>query len=345
MSSPSEQTLLITGANGYIGLHMVAHALKKGYNVRAAVRSEKSSTKGRKLFASYGSQLSWTYVPDITVVDNWAAAFDNPSKPITGILHLASPFALTVEDNKRDLLDPAVRGAVAILEAGKKYAGPALKRVVMTASFASMLDLTQGYRPGYVYTEADWNPQGWETAEGPNNVAYCASKALAEKAAWDWIESHKPGFDLVSINPTWVFGPHVGGVEDLSSLNESSHALARLLDGDEVPPVDFGGFVDVRDLAEAHLRALEVPQAGGQRFLFGSHFDYQAAADALRANVPELKERIPEGTPGKKPEVYVIDGSKATRVLGIEYTPLAESMRDSFAEFVEAKGREAAKAA
>ncbi|OIW25842.1 NAD(P)-binding protein [Coniochaeta ligniaria NRRL 30616] len=339
MSSPSEQTILVTGANGFIGGHVLKEALKKGYHVRALVRTEKSSQKFRTIFASYGDQLSWAYVPDIAVVENYASAFENPPKPITAIVHLASPFTMAVSDNKRDLLEPAVQGAVAILEAAKKYGSASLRRVVLTSSFASHVDLTQGYRPGYTYSEKDWNPQGWETAELDSATAYCASKKLAEKAAWDWIEANKPTFDLTTIEPPWVFGPHVDGVEDLKKLNQSSASLSQLLDAAEVPAVDFAGFVDVRDLGAAQILVLETPAAGGQRFLFGSHFDYQTAADILRENVPELKSRIPEGTPGAglTQAVYAIDGSKAERVLGIKYMPLKDTLVDSFAEFVGAK--------
>ncbi|KAB5585330.1 hypothetical protein GE09DRAFT_22480 [Coniochaeta sp. 2T2.1] len=339
MSSPSEQTILVTGANGFIGGHVLQQALAKGYNVVAAVRTAKSASKFRPIFSSQESsgQLTWAYVPDITVVPDYASAFSAAEKPITGILHLASPFSLSVEDNKRDLLEPAVHGSLAILQAANKYATPALKRVVITSSFASNLDTTKGSRPGYTYTDADWNPQGWETADMDSSSAYCASKALAEKAAWDFIEEEKPGFDLVSINPPWVFGPHVDGVEDLAKLNQSSAALSQLLDAKAIPPVDFGGFVDARDIAAAHILALEKPEAGGNRFIVGSHFDYQSAADALRKEVPELRERIPEGTPGKLPEVYGMDGSRAERVLGIKYRTLGETMRDAFAEYVKVK--------
>jgi nucleoside-diphosphate-sugar epimerase len=347
MSSPSEQTILVTGANGFIGGHVLKQALDKGYHVRALVRSEKSSQTFRKILASYGEQLSWAYVPDITVVDNYASAFENPSKPITGIIHLASPFALKVEDNKRDLLEPAVQGAVVVLDAAKKYATASFKRVVLTSSFAAILDLTKGYRPGHTYTDAEWNPQGWETAELDGSTAYCASKKLAEEAAWSWMAANKPGFDLVSINPPWVFGPHIGGVEDVKKLNQSTASLSQLLDGDAIPPVDFGGFVDVRDVAAAHIAALETPEAGGQRFLCGSHFDYQTAADELRARMPELRDRIPEGTPGagKTQELYALDGSKAEKVLGVKYTPLGQTVRDSFAEILEAEQKSASAAA
>lgn len=347
MSSPSEQTILVTGANGYVGGHVLKAALDRGYHVLAVVRSEKSSQKYRTLFASYGDQLSWAYVPDITVVDDYASAFANPPKPITGILHLASPFTMAVKDAKTELLEPAVRGAVAILDAAKKYGSASLRRVVLTSSFAAILDGAKGYRPGYVYTEADWNPDGWEAADSDTASAYRASKKLAEKAAWEWVEANKPGFDLVSLDPAWVFGPHVESTVDFGTLNQSSLALAQLIGAAGVPPVDMAASVDVRDLAAAEIQAFETPAAGGQRFLLGIHFDYQTTADLVRENLPEIKSKIPEGTPGAglTQPIYGLDCSKAEKVLGVKFRPLKDTVTDSYVQFVDALKRAAAAAA
>ncbi|KAK1755620.1 hypothetical protein QBC47DRAFT_191939 [Echria macrotheca] len=344
MTSPSEQTLLLTGANSYVGSHIIQQALEKGYHVRGVVRSESSTAGVRDKFSAHSDKLSFAVVPDITKPELFEPAFANPAKPITGVIHVASPFVLNVEDNKRDLLDPAIGGSLAIVKAASAY-GKDVRRIVVTSSFAAILDVMQGTRVGYTYTEADWNPMDYETATGaPGGAAYCASKALAEKAMWDYVAAEKPQFDLVVLNPAWVFGPHVGGVKDTKHLNESSHMLYSIIGASEVPGFDFGGFVDVRTLGAAHLAAFEIPEAGGQRFLMGQHFDYQSVVDSLRSELPELKDKLPEGTPGKVPESYAVDGSKAEKVLGIKYIPLSESMKDSFVQFVEADKAVAASA-
>lgn len=344
MVSPSEQTLLVTGANSYVASHIIKLALEKGYYVCGTVRSESSTASVREKFASYGDKLSFGIVPDITKPELFEAAFANPTRPITGVINVASPFVLNVKDNKRDLLDPAIGGGIAILEATKRY-GTNVRRVVNTSSFASMLDINAGARPGYTYTEADWNPMTYdEAAVAPGAAAYCASKALAERAMWDWMAKEKPGFGLVVMNPPWVFGPHVGGIKDTKHLNESSHALYSLIGAKEIPPVDFAGFVDARTIAEAHIAAFEKEGVEGQRFLVGSHFDYQSVVDAVRSQLPELKDRIPQGTPGKIPETYALDGSKAERVLGIKYISLGDSMKDSYVQFLEADKAVAASA-
>ncbi|ROT37227.1 NAD dependent epimerase/dehydratase [Sodiomyces alkalinus F11] len=331
-SQPSSQTVLITGSNGYIGAQIVSHALERGYNVRAAARSESSLATLRSKLSVDGAtseRLSTAIIPDITKPESYADSLSG----VTAIIHAASPFILQPKDNVKDVLEPAVNGSLAILEAAKRYA-PSVHRVVNVSSFAAILDLGKGYRPGYTYTEKDWNPETWDEAAKDSNGAsvYCASKSLAERAMWDWVESNKGtiSFDLVSICPPWVFGPSVGRFAE-SRLSESQAKLKELIDAESVFPIDFAAFVDVRDLARALLAAVETPEAGGQRFLTGQHFDWQSAADAIRAALPEVKDRIPKGTPGAglTEDVYAVDGSKAARVLGLEYTPLEVTLPDA----------------
>lgn len=347
MSNPSEQTLLITGATGFIGQHVLQQALQKGYNVRATVRSDGSKSKLPSEFDSAISsgQLTFDNVSDITATANYESAFKDTSHPITGILHLASPFSLNVTDMKKDLLDPALDGTRAVLEAAVRFGQGQVRRIVITSSFAAILDLKQGYRPGYTYSEKDWFEISYdEAAKADSTTAYCASKSLAEKLAWEFVKQQKPSFDLATIAPAWVFGPHVGGLErgvDFKSLNESSASLAtKLLDQKDIPPIDFGAYADVRDVALAHLLAFEKKEAGGERFLVSTHFDYQAGVDALREALPEIKTRVPEGKPGAvatKEQVYQVDGSKAEKVLGLRYRSLGETMRDSFKELLDSE--------
>lgn len=346
MSSSSSQTLLVTGATGFIGQHVVQEALSKGYNLRATVRSDDSASKLKTNFPSAVSsgQLTFAVVPDITSSKNYESAFQNTTHPITGILHLASPFTFNVTNVQKDLLDPALNGTDAILAAAKTYGGDKVKRIVLTSSFAAILDLPKGYRPGYTYTEKDWFDITYDDAkESDPTTAYCASKSLAEKLAWDFIKNERPSFDLATIAPAWVFGPHVGGIPagtDFKSLNESSATLAsKLLDQKEIPAIDFAAYADVRDVAAAHILAFERPEAGGERFLVSEHFDYQSAVDALREVMPEIGDRIPVGEKGagKKAEVYQVDGSKAERLLGLKYRSLGQCMADCFRELLESE--------
>jgi len=340
MTTPSSQTVLVTGANGFISAHIIQQLLEKGYHVRGTMRSESSAGALRKTFSAYSSQLSIAVVPDITKVEAYESAFEGDI-PVTGILHTASPFVLNVENNKRDLLEPAIEGAVGVLQAAARYGKGKVRRVVSTSSFASIVDIPKGQRPGYTYSEKDWNPMTYdEAAEEPNGtVAYCASKALAEKAQWKWIEENKPSFTLATICPPWVFGPHIPALTSTKKLNESSHLLFNIIGSSKIPDFDFGGFADVRVVAAAHIAAFEQDAGAGQRFLVGSHFNYQSAVNAARQTVPELQSRLPVGDPKANPveEIYTVDGSKASSVLGVKYISLENSMKDSFAELFEAE--------
>lgn len=333
---PSE-TLLITGASGFLGGHLIKTALDKGYHVCATARSDASAKKIANEFPQHAAQLSYAIVPDMTKADSYETAL----RGISGIIHSASPFVLQPKDNVKDLLEPAIQGALAILEAAHKW-GRSVKRIVLTSSHASVCDLTKGKRPGYVYNEKDWNPITFEEAAGADGVvAYCASKTLAERAAWDWVAKNKPKFDLVTITPPWIFGPYVTELTSTKHLGESIHLLYSMLDAKDVLPFDFGGFADVREVAAAHILSYETPSAGGQRFWIGQNFNYQSAVDAARAQIPELRSRLPEGKPGVVEDTYTVDGSKATRELGLKYRSLAETVKDTYAQILHAEAVEA----
>lgn len=319
---------MITGASGYVGGQITKEALQKGYNVRITARTEASALKVIADFPDFKSKLSYVIVTDITKPEGFEHAFDG----VTRVIHTASPFILTPKDNVKDVLEPAINGSTAILEATKTW-GSSVTRVVVTASFASIVDLFQGKREGYVYSEKDWNPTTFEQAAvADSTVAYCASKGLAEKAMWDWMKENDPGFTLTSICPTWVFGPYVHKPKDAKSLSPSVSTLLRLNGAKEPLPFDFGGYVDVRDVAAAHVLALENPEAAGERFLTGQDFRYQLAADVVRANFPDIRDNVPEGQPGFKEPAYALDGSKVTKVLGVKYRPFEETIIDTFSQ-------------
>jgi NADPH-dependent methylglyoxal reductase len=168
-------------------------------------------------------------------------------------------------------------------------------------------------------------------------TAYCASKALAERAMWLFVADEKPPFGLVAITPPWIFGPYATELTSTRGLSESVGLLWHMIGAADVLPFDFGGYADVREVAEAHVLALEVPEAGPQRFWVGQGFQYQSAVDSGR-ELPELKVRLPVGKSGYvDPDVYKVDRSKATRVLGLKYGTLADMVKDTYLQLLHAE--------
>lgn len=343
MGPPSAQTILVTGANGYVTLHVIKSLLEKGYNVRGTVRSQKAADKVRTALPQYwGTRLETVFVTDLTKPESYRDALD---EGIAGVIHAASPVHGDVQDNVRDMLGPAIKGATAILDAVSQLESSVCRRVVQLSSFSSILDPAKGFRPGYNYTEKDWNPVTFDEAAAldSHSELYIASKSLSERAVWDWVSKKNPKFDVVCVNPSFIVGPHLGQVDSTKTASTGA-MLWSIIDAESIPTLLFGGGVDVRDVGAFTVAALETPEAAGERFLVAHHFDWQSVADTTREAFPEIKHRIPVGEPGTgKPKalehIYQVDGTKLTRVLGVEYRALEETVRDSIQEFLEVERR------
>ena len=252
------------------------------------------------------------------------------------MIHTSSPFHFNVTDTKKDLLDPAIIGTTGILQAIKKSA-PTVKRVVITSSFASIIDGSKGNRPGHTYTENDWNPIAEDEAVQNASNGYRASKTFAEKAAWYFLEKEKPAFTISTLCPPLVLGPIVPNLQSLDSLNTSNQRILNIITGKaktELPPTGTFIWVDVRDLALAHVKAAESDQAANKRFFVtAGKFSNEEIADIIREDFPQLKDQLPEKgvKGGGYPEdgLYDYDNSRTKNVLGIKFTALKESIVDT----------------
>jgi NADPH-dependent methylglyoxal reductase len=202
-TSKKDELILITGISGFVGAWITHTFLEAGYSVRGTVRSEKSIAGIKQVHAKHAERLSFAIVPDMAALD----ALDDAAKGVTGVVHTANPFIMNPKDNEEELLKPSITGVLNALRAAAKQ-GRSLRRVVLLASFASNLDLSKGTRPGFTYDDTTWNPATYEEAKASDSGAfsYCAAKALAEKAAWDWIETNQPSFSFVALDPPWIFG-------------------------------------------------------------------------------------------------------------------------------------------
>jgi nucleoside-diphosphate-sugar epimerase len=202
------------------------------------------------------------------------------------MIHTASPFVTSVENNEKDLLKPAIKATISILTSIHEH-NPQVNRVVITSSFASIINNDKGPRQGYTYTEKDWNPATYDVAANKDTdgrVTYPASKTFAEKAAYDFVEKNEPNFTVSCICPPMIYGAALH-LTNLDHLNTSSADIYRLINGSEKPAPDttFFAFVDVRDVGEAHLRAYETSAAAGLRyFCTGGGYTYQQVCDIIR---------------------------------------------------------------
>lgn len=329
--------VLLTGGSGFIAAHVLELLLKRGHSVVTTVRSQGKADKIKEAHPNAGQNLSFAIVEDIAQEN----AFDNAVKsdpPFEAVIHTASPFHFNVTDVQKQLLDPAVIGTTGILKSVKKNA-PSVKRVVITSSFASILNPFKGAAPGKTYSESDWNPITHEQAlENPAN-GYRASKTFAEKAAWDFVEKEKPNFDVATICPPLVFGPIVHYLNSLDALNTSNERIrdfiqGKLRDSSDEPMGGAFAWVDVRDVALAHVNAVEQQDAGGKRFFTtAGTFDNRQIVDAIRSNFPEYKDKVPPETwkGGALPVegVYGVDNARTTQLIGGKWRSIQESTVDT----------------
>ncbi len=245
-------TVLVTGGSGFVGSHCVVALLNAGHRVGATVRKLGREADVRAMLTragvEAGDRLSF-HAADLESDDGWPAAVAGCDY----VLHVASPFPL---DNPRDLdalIAPARGGALRVLRAARD-AG--VKRVVLTSSFAAI-----GY--GRPPRDKPFDETDWTDVNGRGITAYTKSKAVAERAAWDFIAKEGGALELSVVNPVGVFGPALG-----PDLSASALIIKKMMDG-EIPgnPRISFGVVDVRDIADLHLRAMTDPAAKGERFL------------------------------------------------------------------------------
>ncbi|MEM9056177.1 MAG: NAD-dependent epimerase/dehydratase family protein [Pseudomonadota bacterium] len=241
------ERVLISGGTGYIAGHTIVQLLDAGYHVTATVRDTQQTAALAYLRALPGADERLDLVKANLLGND---PFTEFAASADYVLHMASPFIVTVKDPQRDLVEPAVLGTRAMLEACA--ASSTVKRVVVTSSMAAVTDEPDG---AYTLTESDWN----ETSSLTRNPYYY-SKVAAERAAWEFVANRSPAWSLIAINPFMVFGPSLS-----PRINESPRVLVDILTGrmPAIVPLTWG-IVDVRDVAAAHVRALTVDAANGR---------------------------------------------------------------------------------
>ncbi|KAJ3901175.1 hypothetical protein F5879DRAFT_1049969 [Lentinula edodes] len=315
--------ILVTGANGFLGAHIVKEALDNGYIVRGTVRSAAKADELKKIFPS--EKFETVIVPDLIAGD-----YTEALKDVTALIHSASPFAVEVSDPKKDFLDPAIDGTLNVLRAAH---AAGIKRIIVTSTVGTVLSQPELMSVDYTYGSDDWLPLTYEQAASgtlPGFVVYLASKKYAELAAWDFAKEH-PEINLTVINPTVIYGPVIHPISSLKSLNASNTIIYSLINGSKaIPPDTVPVFCDVVSTAQIHVKALESKATYGKRVIFtkGPGTVYQMLQIIAKAR-PELADRlspIPEADPLAGKPFSKFDTSIAVDVLGVKGLDLEETV-------------------
>lgn len=326
-------TVLVTGGSGFAGSYCLVHLLQAGHTVRTTVRNLAREPEVRAMMATAG-------VPAGAPLSFHAATLDDDrgwAEAVAGceyVLHVASPLPASAPKTDDEVVIPARDGALRVIRAARD-AG--VRRVVMTSTCGAIYY-------GHPLRREPFDETYW-TVVGPDMSAYVRSKAIAERAAWDFIEREGGALEFATVNPTGIFGPMLG--RDTAS---SMDILARLLRGMPGCPRLYFGVVDVRDVADLHVRAMLDPAAKGERFI-ASAGDAMALIDIARLfrerlgerarkvprfQIPDFLVRLAARRDGALEQVLPLLGkarsatsAKAERVLGWKARPREETLLQS----------------
>lgn len=329
----SQPLVLVTGVSGFVGAHVFEHLLNSGYRVRGTIRSASKGTYYSRKYVKQASNFELVVVPDLQAPH----ALDDAVKDVEYICHVASPYFVSSHDPMKELVNPAVDGTKNVLASALTHASQ-LKRLVVMSSFAAVVDLSKNPRPGYTYTAEDWDPVTPEQAASDGYWGYHASKTFAERVAWDMWKEAKPSWDLVTLCPPMVYGPPIHEVDFSKGIDGLNTSTKRIIQGCEGKIPDFApkvatpglpAWIDVRNIADAHLKTLGLKKGVSERILLCGGIDYYE--DGLAG----LRERGEKGLGEKgavcdKAKHFSLDTSKMQALLGMEMIPIARTVEDTW---------------
>ncbi|QLG71681.1 hypothetical protein HG535_0C00290 [Zygotorulaspora mrakii] len=341
-------SVFVSGANGFIALHIVSDLLKLGYKVIGSVRSQEKADQLHRQFKN--PNLSVVIVENISNPGAFDELFLKYGKDIKVVLHTASPFHYNTENCERDLLNPAVNGTRNILESIKRYAFDSVERVVITSSDAAVTSFKDDTNPNNLLTEDSWNKISWEEATRGPEEAYYGAKTFAERAAHDfWKENQdKVKFKLSTVNPVWVFGPQLFDENALGEVNTSCQYIKAIIDskmGEKLDMDIVGGYVDVRDVSKAHMVAFQKEESIGRRLvLCAGRFTLLNIADVLCESFPQLAGKIASGNPDESfkrlNSLAKFDYTNTNKILDFDFIPFEKTICDTAAQMLKMEKRQ-----
>lgn len=329
--------VLVTGGSGYIGLWLVKKLLEKGYRVRATVRNKQNEAKVQPLLDLAEGTKGKIELYEADLLKK--GSFDEAAEGCTTIFHVASPFTLRFKDAQKDLIEPALEGTRNVL--GAASASKTVKKVVLTSSVAAVhgdsVDMQE-------QNLSEFTEEHWNTTSSVNHQPYSYSKVVAEKAASKIAENQKQ-WQLIVINPSFVLGPSLTGASD----SESIQFMKDMTGGKFAmgAPMLMFGFVDVRDVAEAHILAAENEKAEGRHILAERTESILNLAKLIDEIYPG-RFKLPKMQSPKFLLYFVgwmfglkagfikrnvgyeiaLNTTKSREKLGLKYTPLKDTLKD-----------------
>ncbi|GER46023.1 NAD(P)-binding Rossmann-fold superfamily protein [Striga asiatica] len=307
------KTVCVTGASGFIASWIVKFLLERGYTVKASVRDTNDPKKTEHLMSLEGAKER-LHLMKANLLEE--GSFDSVVAGCDGVFHIASPFYHAIKDPQAELIDPALKGTLNVLRSVAK--APTVKRVVLTSSIASVAYNDTPRGPNTVIDETWWSDPEWCANA---KKWYVLSKTVAEEAAWKFVK--EKGIDLVTICPPMVIGPLLQ-----PTLNTSCEAILNLANGAETYPNSTYGWVNVKDVALAHILAFENPSANGRYLTVERVAHYSEIVEIMRQIYPELP--IPTKCADDKPfaSKYLVSKERA-QSLGINFIPVDQGLKET----------------
>ncbi|XP_062115479.1 phenylacetaldehyde reductase-like [Humulus lupulus] len=308
------KVVCVTGASGYIASWLVKFLLQRGYTVKASVRDPNDQRKTKHLLALDGAKER-LYLFKANLMEE--GSFDSAISGCDGVFHTASPVIQSATDPQAEIIEPAVKGTLNVLRSCAKVSS--VKKVIITSSMAAVLINGKPLTPDVVVDET-WfsDPVLCERLK----IWYAASKARAEKAAWDFAKEN--GVDLITIHPGVTLGPLLQ-----PTINDSVSLIMNLTNGPQTFPNRVYSYHDVRDVASAHIQAFEAGSTSGRYFLSGYIAHISELLKILQQLYPSIT--IPQRCENDEPfmQKYQVSDLKE-KSLGILHSiPLEVSLRDT----------------
>ncbi|ODV83152.1 hypothetical protein CANARDRAFT_30244 [[Candida] arabinofermentans NRRL YB-2248] len=338
--TPSETTVFISGATGFIAKHIIDQLLSKGYTVVGTVRSIDKGEKLLKQFNANG-KLSYEVVSSLDKPGTFDDALIKHPE-VTIFLHTASPVTFSSEDPVRDVFIPAVEGTRNAMNSIRKHA-PQITNVVMTSSVAAVINTYNIEVPGFQYNENCWNPILAKDAAKSAAWAYKASKVHAELLARNFVEEEKPNFKLTTICPSLVFGPQLFDDDVIETMNFSAEVINTLLKlkKDDELPIKYSSYIDVRDTARAHIAGFENEKCQGARLILSEDkFETNEIMKLIHDNYPQFNDKLPKPRDidhEKLKAIPTLINVTSKELLGFEFTKLDKIVFDTVDQFIRCK--------